>query len=63
MSAQSGILLEHCRAGIFIEAQVQDLAWVKRQCRIFLDNIGQLQHQYPDAGLGAVLAFGHGIWT
>ncbi|MBE2897855.1 Dyp-type peroxidase [Pasteurellaceae bacterium 20609_3] len=63
MSAQSGILLEHCRAGIFIEAQVQDLAWVKRQCRTFLDNIGQLQHQYPDAGLGAVLAFGHGIWT
>ncbi|MBE2893661.1 Dyp-type peroxidase [Spirabiliibacterium falconis] len=62
MSAQSGILLEHCRAGIFLEAKVLDLPVIKQQCTAFLAQLTQLQHQYPDAGLGAVLAFSDGIW-
>jgi putative iron-dependent peroxidase len=60
---QSGILLEHCRFGIFIEATVQgELAALPQGCKQFCQVLGQLQQQFPDAQLGAVIAFGSDIW-
>ena len=60
---QSGILLEHRRFAIYIEALWQgDLAEIRRGCHLFLQQLEQLQQQYPDAGLGAVVAFGERLW-
>lgn len=61
-SAQSGILLEHCRAGLFLEATIIDLAALKQAVIPFLTELEKLQQTYPDAGLGATLAFGASIW-
>ncbi|EJD6408489.1 Dyp-type peroxidase [Providencia sp. CRE-3FA-0001] len=62
--SQSGILKEHSRFGIFIEAQVQEgsLDEVKSGCKGFVDALTKLQAQYPDDRLGAVIAFGSDIW-
>lgn len=62
LNAQSGFLFEHCRAAIFLEAAVIDLAAVKHACTIFLSKLAQLQQTYPDAALGATIAFGDRIW-
>ncbi|MFS2222141.1 Dyp-type peroxidase [Pantoea sp. B65] len=60
---QSGILLEHRRFAIYLEASVQgDLDAIRSGSKQFLQQLAQLQLQYPDAGLGAVLAFGHSLW-
>lgn len=61
-SAQSGILLEHCRAAIFLEATIVDLAAVKTACHQFLMELETLQQTYPDAALGATIAFGDAVW-
>ncbi|MEW2739652.1 Dyp-type peroxidase [Providencia sp. PROV130] len=62
--SQSGILKEHSRFGIFIEAQVQEgsLDEVKSGCKSFVEALTKLQAQYPDDRLGAVIAFGSDIW-
>ncbi|SMB87008.1 putative iron-dependent peroxidase [Pasteurella testudinis DSM 23072] len=60
--SQSGILLEHCRSAIYLEAAIQDLDTLKAQCSRFLTELTALQQAYPDALLGAVLAFGDHIW-
>lgn len=61
---QSAIVPEHCRAGIFIEADTQagssDLA---QACRVALHKLHTLQAAYPDAGLGLTIAFGADCWT
>ncbi|WP_127959176.1 Dyp-type peroxidase [Serratia microhaemolytica] len=63
VQAQSGILLEHCRFGIFIEATVVgELDEVRRASRQFCQALTQLQQQFPDAQLGAVIAFGAHTW-
>jgi putative iron-dependent peroxidase len=60
---QSGILLEHCRFGIFIEANVQGERDNLRQgCRQFAAALNEMQQQFPQENLGAVLAFGHDVW-
>lgn len=60
---QSGILLEHRRFAIFIEAMSQgDVAAIRSGTLAFLQQLAALQQRYPDAGLGAVVAFGHGLW-
>ena len=60
---QSGILPEHCRAAIWIEANVVgDKNALREGCRVFIDNLATLQAKFPDAALGAVVAFGHDIW-
>ncbi|MDH2999482.1 peroxidase [Chelonobacter oris] len=61
-SAQSGILLEHCRAAIFLEAAIVDPAAVKQACVPFLEALKTLRQTYPDAALGATIAFGDRIW-
>ncbi|MBP6123592.1 MULTISPECIES: Dyp-type peroxidase [Providencia] len=61
--SQSGILKEHSRFGIFIEAMVQGpLDEIKSACQHFVDSLQQLQEKYPDDRLGAVVAFGSEVW-
>lgn len=61
--SQSGILKDHSRFGIFIEAMVVGpLADLKIACQQFVDALSQLQEQYPTDRLGAVVAFGSDIW-
>jgi len=60
---QSGILPEHCRAAIWIEARVShDLDAVRQGCNVFTAKLAGLQAAFPDAHLGAVVAFGHDVW-
>lgn len=61
---QSGILLEHRRFAIYLEAMATgDLAAVRDGSHRFLQQLEVLQQRYPDAGLGAVLAFGQALWN
>ena len=62
MTAQTGILLESCKAGVFLEANITDYSVVSKTIHQFLDSLEQLQQAYPDARLGAVLAFGDTAW-
>ncbi|WP_440511949.1 Dyp-type peroxidase, partial [Serratia sarumanii] len=60
---QSGILLEHCRFAIFMEASVQgEFADLRQGCKQFCQTLSELQQQFPDARLGAVIAFGYDVW-
>lgn len=60
---QSGILPEHCRAAIWLEANASDdIAAIRAGCRVFADKLATFQLQFPDAHLGAVIAFGHDLW-
>ncbi|NMP29188.1 Dyp-type peroxidase [Rahnella sp. SAP-1] len=60
---QSGILLEHCRFAIYIEANVQgDLDAIRQACRTFCHSLAQVQARFPDDSVGAVLAFGDTVW-
>ncbi|AVJ18723.1 Dyp-type peroxidase [Serratia sp. JUb9] len=60
---QSGILLEHCRFAIFMEAMVQgEFADLRQGCKQFCQTLSELQQQFPDAKLGAVVAFGYDVW-
>lgn len=60
---QSGILPEHCRAAIWIEANVKGgVNALRESCRIFADKLATFACQYPDAHSGAVVAFGHDTW-
>lgn len=60
--SQSGVLLTHSKAAIFLEADIVDLAIIPQACQQFCQALSQLQQQYPDARLGAVVAFGHKVW-
>ncbi|MEY1423447.1 Dyp-type peroxidase [Morganella morganii] len=61
--AQSGILPEHCRFGIFIEANTKgDLPAIRRGCQVFLAALKKLQTQFPADQLSATVAFGHDLW-
>ncbi|KGT92551.1 peroxidase [Erwinia typographi] len=61
---QSGILLEHRRFAIYLEAMVQDdVAALRQAIPVFLQQLDQLQKRWPDAGLGAVVAFGPALWN
>lgn len=60
---QSGILPEHCRAGLWLEGFFRaDTAQAGPQIRLFLDRQTELQQKYPDARLGSVIAFGDETW-
>jgi porphyrinogen peroxidase len=60
---QSGILLEHRRFAIWLEARVTgDLNALRQGSKTFLQQLGALQQKFADAGLGAVIAFGDALW-
>ncbi|KAA9002526.1 Dyp-type peroxidase [Affinibrenneria salicis] len=60
---QSGILLEHRRFAIYMEAMVQgEFDAIRQGCRKFCQALEDLQQRHPDAGLGGVIAFGHDVW-
>ncbi|HBR5142319.1 TPA: peroxidase, partial [Klebsiella pneumoniae] len=51
---QSGILPEHCRAAIWIEANLKgDVNALREASKIFVDNVATFQAKFPDAKLGA----------
>ena len=61
--SQSGILADHSRFGIFIEAKMQgSLDELKVGCQRFIDSLQALQLQYSADRLGAVVAFGSDLW-
>ena len=60
---QSGILPEHCRAAIWLEANVKgSVNSLRTGSKVFAEKLTALQAQHPDAQLGAVVAFGHNAW-
>ena len=60
---QSGILPEHCRAAIWIEANVKgDVDALRAASKVFIDKLASFQAKFPDAQLGAVVAFGNTVW-
>ncbi|MDR0806499.1 MAG: Dyp-type peroxidase [Enterobacteriaceae bacterium] len=60
---QSGILPEHCRFGIFIEAKTgNDLDKIRSGCKTFVSTLNALQQKFPEAALGAVISFGSDLW-
>jgi putative iron-dependent peroxidase len=60
---QSGILPEHCRAAIWLEASFTgDFAALRAGCTQFIHTLTELQQQFPQAQLGAVVAFGNSLW-
>ncbi|WP_368879915.1 Dyp-type peroxidase [Proteus mirabilis] len=61
--AQSGILVAHSKFGLFIEAMVVgEIDQLRQGCQQFMQSLSELQKQYPDASLGAVVAFGSDVW-
>lgn len=61
--AQSGILVAHSKFGLFIEAMVVgELDALREGCQKFMQSLSDLQKQFPDASLGAVIAFGSDLW-
>lgn len=60
---QSGILPEHCRAAIWIEANVKgDVDALRAASKVFVDKLATFQAKFPEAHLGAVVAFGSTVW-
>ncbi|WP_435927356.1 Dyp-type peroxidase [Dryocola sp. BD613] len=60
---QTGILPEHCRAAVWLEASIQgDFDAIRQGCRTFTQSLNALQVKFPEARLGAVVAFGHDLW-
>ena len=60
---QTGILPEHCRAAVWLEATIQgDFDAVRQGCKTFIQSLNALQEKFPEAKLGAVVAFGHDLW-
>lgn len=64
VQSQSGVLLEHCRFGLFIETKVSgNLERIRSGCKAFCSTLAELQQKYPEAALGAVISFGSALWT
>ncbi len=60
---QSGILPEHCRAAISIEANVKgEVDALRAASKTFADKLATFEAKFPDAHLGAVVAFGNNAW-
>lgn len=60
---QTGILPEHCRAAVWLEATIQgDFDAIRQGCKTFNQSLSTFQAKFPDANLGAVVAFGHDLW-
>jgi putative iron-dependent peroxidase len=59
---QSGILPEHCRAAIWIEANVKgDVDALREASKVFIDKLATFQAKFPEAKLGR-WSFGNNVW-
>ncbi|WP_411904851.1 Dyp-type peroxidase domain-containing protein, partial [Salmonella enterica] len=57
------MLQEQWRAAIWIEANVKgELDALRAASRTFADKLATFAVKFPDAHLGAVVAFGHNTW-
>ncbi|MFB6348185.1 Dyp-type peroxidase [Moraxella sp. ZJ142] len=63
-TAQSAIIFDHCRAGIFMEADfcTADTAAIADACRQALQVLDELKQHYADASLGLSIGFGATAW-
>lgn len=61
---QSAIIPDHCRAGIFMEADfcTDDTQAIADACRDALSALGQLQTKFPGESLGLTIGFGADAW-
>lgn len=61
---QSAIIADHCRAGIFMEANfcTNDTTTIANACRQALIALSQLQEQFPRESLGLTIGFGSSTW-
>ncbi|MDY3124336.1 MAG: Dyp-type peroxidase [[Actinobacillus] rossii] len=62
MTAQTGILLEGCKAGIYLEANVTVVNALPAASRAFIEQLKVFQTTFPDAHLGATVAFSDRVW-
>ncbi|MCP1772443.1 deferrochelatase/peroxidase EfeB [Neisseria perflava] len=64
MNPQTAIIPDHCKSGVFIEADIRigQEAAVKAACRKSLEALAQLQSRFPDAALDLTIAFGSEAW-
>ncbi len=62
--SQSGIIPDHAKSGIFIEADFNttQLELIKQACANSLEELQKLQQQFPDADLALTLGFGERAW-
>ncbi len=62
---QSAIIPDHCRAGIFMEADfcTTDTQAIAAACRDALTALGQLQTKFPGESLGLTIGFGADAWA
>ncbi|MFC0309807.1 Dyp-type peroxidase [Gallibacterium trehalosifermentans] len=62
MTAQAGILFEHCKAAIYLEAKIADYSAIAEACKKVVALTESLQQKHPDAHLYSVIAFGYEAW-
>ena len=62
---QTAIIPDHCKAGIFIEANILANRQndIKTACRESLKALKALQDKYPEDSLGMTVAFGSDAWA
>jgi len=62
---QTAIIPDHCKAGIFIEADILANRQndIKTACRESLKALKALQDEYPEDSLGMTVAFGSDAWA
>lgn len=61
---QTAIIPDHCKAAIFIEANValEKRSDIPRACSVVLVALSELQTQFPDSVLGLTIGFGSELW-
>ncbi|MCF7522174.1 Dyp-type peroxidase [Neisseria sp. ZJ106] len=64
MNPQSAIIPDHCKAAVFIEADIRvgQLETVKAACRQSIALTEHLQQRFEGCALGATIGFGDGAW-
>ncbi len=63
VSGSGGILPEHCRAAVWIEANLKgDVNALREAKQIFVDNVATFKLNSPTPNSGAVVAFGNNVW-
>lgn len=64
-TAQSAIIFDHCKAGIFMEGDLKnanDKSVLATACRQALETLTALQKKYPNEKLGLTIGFGAKAW-